>query len=79
MRREEVGDGRIFARGSQLALGASAVALGRSAILNADWPSRVVERGEEPRRTPTTAAFLRASGLGEAFVNYLAARPGFMA
>jgi 2,4-dienoyl-CoA reductase-like NADH-dependent reductase (Old Yellow Enzyme family) len=64
---------------SQLALGASAVALGRSAILNADWPSRVVEQGGEPRRTPTTAAFLRASGLGEAFVNYLAPRPGFMA
>ena len=64
---------------AQLALGASAVALGRSAILNADWPSRVVEQGEEPRRTPTTAAFLRGSGLGEAFVNYLAARPGFMA
>ena len=51
----------------------------RSAILNADWPLRVVEQGGEPRRTPTTAAFLRASGLGEAFVNYLAARPGFMA
>lgn len=64
---------------AQLALGASAVALGRAAILNADWPRRVVEQGEQPRRTPTTAAFLRESGLGEAFVNYLAARPGFMA
>jgi hypothetical protein len=39
----------------------------------------VAAAGEEPRRTPTTAAYLRASGLGEAFVNYLAARPGFMA
>ncbi|NQW61895.1 MAG: NADH:flavin oxidoreductase [Deltaproteobacteria bacterium] len=64
---------------AQLTLGASAVALGRSAILNADWPTRVASAGEEPRRTPTTAAYLRASGLGEAFVNYLAARPGFMA
>ena len=77
-----VSAGTIWTRAeaeSQLALGASAVALGRAAILNADWPQRVAAEGGEPRRTPTTAAFLRASGLGEAFVNYLAARPGFMA
>ncbi len=50
-----------------LAMGADAVALGRSAILNADWPLRAQDPSWEPARPPVTIEALRAGGLGPAF------------
>lgn len=47
-----------------LARGADAVALGRSAIVNADWPLRAVDPSWEPTRPPVTIEELRAGGLG---------------
>jgi len=60
---------------AQLDHGADAVALGRAAIANPDWPRRVVERGEEPVRFPLSAAELTERALGAAFVDYLRGWP----
>jgi 2,4-dienoyl-CoA reductase-like NADH-dependent reductase (Old Yellow Enzyme family) len=62
-----------------LAKGASAVAIGRAAIVNPDWPQRIAEPGWEPRRPPLTIAELRARGLSEGFANYMRAWKGFVA
>jgi len=64
---------------AQLDHGADAVALGRAAIANPDWPRRVAGDGTEPRRPPLSAAELRARGLGPAFVEYMRKWPGFVA
>jgi 2,4-dienoyl-CoA reductase-like NADH-dependent reductase (Old Yellow Enzyme family) len=63
---------------AQLALGADAVALGRSAIGNHDGPLRVA-RGEEVARAPFTAAHLEAEGLSPGFVGYMGKWKGFVA
>ncbi|NTX55051.1 NADH:flavin oxidoreductase [Myxococcus sp. CA039A] len=55
---------------AQLALGADAVALGRSAIANHDWPERV-RRGDAIQRPPFPGAVLRAEGASAGFVDYL--------
>lgn len=62
----------------QLALGADAVALGRSAIANPRWPLEVAQDGGEPARPPLTRDQLRARALGEAFVSYMARWKGFV-
>jgi len=62
-----------------LAMGADAVALARSAIINPDWPQRIATSGWEPERPPVSADALRERGLGARFVDYLRARPGFIA
>jgi hypothetical protein len=59
--------------------GASAVALGRSAIANPDWPRHVGDPSWEPRRPPLTVAELQARGLSEAFANYMRRWKGFVA
>jgi 2,4-dienoyl-CoA reductase-like NADH-dependent reductase (Old Yellow Enzyme family) len=63
----------------QLDHGADAVALGRGAIANPDWPRRVVEQGLEPDRPPLSAEQLRERALGESFIEYMRRWPGFVA
>ncbi len=62
-----------------LAQGASAVALGRAAIANPDWPAKIAEPGWVPRRPPLTIAELRARGLTEKFADYMRNWRGFVA
>ena len=73
-------DVRILAAGAvwtraeaeQLLLkGADGVVLGRSAIINADWPLRVADPDWVPRRPPVTIDALRASGLSPTFAEYM--------
>ena len=63
----------------QLEHGADAVALGRAAIANPDWPRAVVEHGHDPSRPPFTADELRDRALGAAFVEYMRRWEGFVA
>lgn len=63
----------------QLDHGADAVALGRSAIANPDWPRRVVAEGLAPARPPLTRQELRDRALSEPFVEYMSRWPGFVA
>jgi 2,4-dienoyl-CoA reductase-like NADH-dependent reductase (Old Yellow Enzyme family) len=63
---------------AQLALGADAVALGRSAIANHDWPERV-RRGADVQRPPIAPETLRGEGLSEGFVHYLRQWKNFVA
>lgn len=61
-----------------LARGADAVALGRAAIVNPDWPRRIVDPQWRPTRPPVTIAQLRAAGLGEQFAGYMRAWKDFV-
>jgi 2,4-dienoyl-CoA reductase-like NADH-dependent reductase (Old Yellow Enzyme family) len=61
-----------------LRLGADGVALGRSAIVNPDWPVRFHDPAWEPRRPPVTIDELRARGLGPAFAEYMRSWKGFV-
>ena len=54
-----------------LGWGADAVVLGRSAIINADWPRRAADPQWSPRRPPVTIDSLRAGGLSPAFAEYM--------
>lgn len=76
-----VAAGNVWTRGEAekvLELGADAVALGRSAIANADWPMRVDDAGWEPKRPPLTPDELRARGLSDTFVGYMRRWKGFV-
>ena len=64
---------------AQLEHGADAVALGRAAIANPDWPRRVVIEGGEPARPPLTAAALRDRALSDQFIEYMRRWDGFVA
>ena len=57
---------------------ASPVALGRSAILNPDWPLHAAEPGWEPRRPPLSVAELGELAVSPAFANYLRRWKGFV-
>ena len=59
--------------------GADAVALGRSAVINADWPLRAADPEWTPRRPPVTIDWLRAGGLSPAFAEYMRRWEGFVA
>ena len=61
-----------------LARGADAIALGRSAIVNPDWPLRVADDAWEPKRPPVTIGELRERGLGPAFAEYMRNWEGFV-
>lgn len=63
---------------AQLDHGADAVALGRAAIANPDWPTRVANAGEEPRRPPLTEAELAERALGPVFIDYMKRWEGFV-
>lgn len=73
--------GRILTRAdaeAQLALGADAVALGRAAIANHDWPLRV--QGDRPlAMEPVTEAHLLSEGLSPGFAGYMKQWKGFVA
>ena len=62
-----------------LARGASAVALGRSAIANPDWPLRARDASWQPRRPPLTRAELVERGLSAPFAEYMKNWRGFVA
>ena len=61
-----------------MALGADAVALGRSAIVNRDWPLRARDGAWQPRRPPVTFDDLRREGLSDAFAGYMRSWKGFV-
>ena len=66
--------GKIWTRADaegQLARGADFVALGRSAILNPDWPLLARDPAWEPRRPPISPEELRATDVSDVFVDYL--------
>jgi len=51
--------------------GADAVALGRSAILNPDWPAESRDPAWQPKRPPITRAELHERAVSPAFAGYL--------
>ena len=59
--------------------GATAVAVGRAAVANPEWASRVVEASWEPRRPPLKIAELIERGLNPAFAAYMRNWKGFVA
>ncbi|MDX2091274.1 MAG: NADH:flavin oxidoreductase [Kofleriaceae bacterium] len=61
-----------------LALGADVVALGRSAILNPDWPQRIA-RGDDIARPPMTRTELGARAVSPRFQDYLTRWKDFVA
>ncbi|MCB9595082.1 MAG: NADH:flavin oxidoreductase [Sandaracinaceae bacterium] len=73
--------GKVWTRADgeeALARGADAVALGRSAILNPEWPGRVAGEGEEPLRPPVTHDDLLGLSLNDTFATYMRAWRGFV-
>ncbi len=86
--REALGDGvkivscgKIWTREegeAQLTLGADAIALGRAAIANPDWPERA-RSGAAMKLPPVTLAELRERGLNETFAGYMRKWKGFVA
>jgi 2,4-dienoyl-CoA reductase-like NADH-dependent reductase (Old Yellow Enzyme family) len=55
------------------------VLLGRAAILHHDYPKRLAaDLGFTPIATPVSPDHLRAEGLGESFVTYMATWKGFV-
>lgn len=62
-----------------LDLGAHAVALGRAAIVNPDWPLTVATDGREPTRPPLTVPELNDRAVSTGFAEYLRAWKGFVA
>lgn len=63
---------------AQLARGADAVALGRGAIANHDWPQRI-HRGEDIHLAPVSAEVLLKGGASPRFVGYLRGWKNFVA
>jgi 2,4-dienoyl-CoA reductase-like NADH-dependent reductase (Old Yellow Enzyme family) len=59
--------------------GADAVALGRAAICNPDWPIAARTPGWEPRRPPMTRAELAERSVSPIFVEYLTRWKNFVA
>jgi 2,4-dienoyl-CoA reductase-like NADH-dependent reductase (Old Yellow Enzyme family) len=62
-----------------LARGADGVALGRSAILNPDWPKHATDAAWQPKRPPVTIEELRDRGLSAPFAEYMRAWKNFVA
>jgi 2,4-dienoyl-CoA reductase-like NADH-dependent reductase (Old Yellow Enzyme family) len=62
-----------------LEAGVDFVLLGRAAILHHDYPKKMaVDPDFRPVATPVSRAYLRAEGLGPAFVEYMAGWKGFV-
>jgi 2,4-dienoyl-CoA reductase-like NADH-dependent reductase (Old Yellow Enzyme family) len=73
--------GKIWTRDDAAAvldLGADVAVLGRSAILNPDWP-RTVAAGDSPRRPPITRAELADRDVSPVFAEYLTRWKDFVA
>jgi 2,4-dienoyl-CoA reductase-like NADH-dependent reductase (Old Yellow Enzyme family) len=63
-----------------LAAGADVAIIGRGAILHHDFPERVrVDHDFRATALPVTAEYLRAEGLGPAFIRYMQGWKGFVA
>jgi hypothetical protein len=53
--------------------------LGRAAILHHDFPLQMqADQDFTPVRNPVSADYLRAEGLGEAFITYMSGWKGFV-
>ncbi|MBX3155488.1 MAG: NADH:flavin oxidoreductase [Deltaproteobacteria bacterium] len=65
--------------GALLERGADVVALGRSAILNPDWPRRASDPRWEPLRPPVTRTQLADRALSPVFAHYMTRWKGFVA
>ncbi|MFP2932099.1 NADH:flavin oxidoreductase [Pyxidicoccus sp. 3LG] len=63
---------------AQLAHGADAVALGRPAIANHNWPERA-RRGDAIQRPPVAPEILRGEALSDTFVHYMRQWKNFVA
>jgi len=63
---------------SAINLGADVIALGRSAIINPDWPRSVADDEWQPQRTPVTADQLRTWGLNDTFIDRMRRRKDFV-
>lgn len=77
-----VAAGNVWTRADAEALlgeGADAVALGRAAIANPDWPSDFADATWQPRRPPLTRAELHDRGLSEPFALYMRRWKDFVA
>jgi 2,4-dienoyl-CoA reductase-like NADH-dependent reductase (Old Yellow Enzyme family) len=61
-----------------LDLGADVIALGRSAIVNPDWPRRISDPNWQPVRPPATPEQLREWGLNDHYIDRLRRRPDFV-
>lgn len=59
--------------------GCDFVLLGRAAILHHDYPARAAAGDFEPATLPISRAHLKAEGLGQAFIDYMATWPKFVA
>ncbi|HEX2876989.1 MAG TPA: NADH:flavin oxidoreductase [Polyangiaceae bacterium] len=73
--------GKIWTRAEAeqlLALGADGVALGRSGILNPDWPLQIASASFEPLRPPVTIEQLRSLDLSPPFAEYMRRWQGFV-
>lgn len=73
--------GSIWARHEAdelLARGADAVALGRSAIVNPEWPRLAASAAFEPKRPPVTVEELIERGLSPRFAEYMRAWKNFV-
>lgn len=76
-----VAAGKVWTRAEAetvLALGADAVAVGRAAIANPDWPNRLAA-DLELKRPPLTPAELGERGLSPSFVAFMRGWKGFVA
>jgi 2,4-dienoyl-CoA reductase-like NADH-dependent reductase (Old Yellow Enzyme family) len=62
-----------------VAKGASAVALGRAAILNAEWPRHAGDASWRPQRPPVTKLELEQLGVSGRFARFLERWEGFVA
>jgi len=62
-----------------LAMGADAVALGRSAIANPSWPRDAADPAWVPKRPPLTRAELAERAVSDTFVTYLSRFKGMVA
>lgn len=80
-------DVKIFAAGSVwtraeaddlLARGADGVALGRSAVVNRDWPERARDHAWAPVRPPVTVEHLVENDLSPTFAAYMGNWKGFL-
>lgn len=73
--------GSLWTRDDALSIldrGADVVALGRSAILNPDWPRHMEDEAWEPKRPPATRQELRDRGLSDLFVDYMSRWKNFV-